>query len=399
MIKQIIESKSVEIHFQPIVSIRTKKIYAFEALTRCTYMENFIPPNELFELAKKEDLIIELDELTRTMAIEKFKEYHLKNNDLVLFLNFESTMINKYEENNNRNSFVKKINSLKIPSKNFVLEVKEDEITNTKALKKFCSTYKEMGFSIALDDFGTGSSTFDRINLIRPDIIKIDRSLFTDIKTNQINKEIVKAISKMSHNLGIRVLGEGVEDEHAICLGLKSTINLFQGFYFAKPTSQISDDDINTIVKKIITIGKDFKARNIAGINKKREVISKYDLIANEMFNKINSLEDSHKILEDEFYKHQDIEAIYLIDSLSSKQINDTMVSKNINDKFKPTKCGDEHYLKEYYYITLESKQGIFLSPKYISYATGNICKTFAKRFSLGNKSCILCLDIVVEGK
>lgn len=399
MIKQIIESKSVEIYFQAIVSIRTKKVYAFEALTRCVYMGNFIPPNELFELAKKEDLIIELDELTRTLAIEKFKKYHLENNDLVLFLNFESTMINKYEENENRNSFVRKINSLEIPAKNFVLEIKEDEITNTKALKKFCSTYKEMGFSIALDDFGTGSSTFDRINLIRPDIIKIDKSLFTDVKTNQINKEIVKAIAKMSHNLGIRVLGEGVEDEHAICLGLKSTINLFQGYYFAKPASKISNQDIKEIVKKIITIGKDFKERNIAGINKKREVINKYTLIANKMLEQISCLECSYEILKNEFSKYENIEAIYLIDSLSSKQINDTIIKKNINDKFKATKSNDEHYLKEYYYITLESKQGIFLSQKYISYASGNICKTFAKRFVLGDKSCILCLDIVIEGR
>lgn len=399
MIKQIIESKSVEIYFQAIVSIRTKKVYAFEALTRCIYMGNFIPPNELFELAKKEDLIIELDELTRTLAIEKFKKYHLENNDLVLFLNFESTMINKYEENENRNSFVRKINSLGIPAKNFVLEIKEDEITNTKALKKFCSTYKEMGFSIALDDFGTGSSTFDRINLIRPDIIKIDKSLFTDVKTNQINKEIVKAIAKMSHNLGIRVLGEGVEDEHAICLGLKSTINLFQGYYFAKPALEISNQDIKEIVKKIITIGKDFKERNIAGINKKREVINKYTLIANKMLEQISCLECSYEILKNEFSKYENIEAIYLIDSLSSKQINDTIIKKNINDKFKATKSNDEHYLKEYYYITLESKQGIFLSQKYISYASGNICKTFAKRFVLGDKSCILCLDIVIEGR
>ena len=57
------------------------------------------------------------------------------------------------------------------------------------------------------------------------------------MKTNQFNKEIVKAISKMSHNLGIRVLGEGVEDEHAICLGLKSTINLLQAVEVRKRSS------------------------------------------------------------------------------------------------------------------------------------------------------------------
>ena len=85
-----------------------------------------------------------------------------------------------------------------------------------------------------------------------------------------------------------------------------------------------------------------------------------------------------------------------MIDVDSSKQIHDTIID-NKNERFTPSKDGDEHYLKEYFYITLESKQGIFLSPNYVSYASGNICKTFAKRFELKNKSYIICIDIVIK--
>jgi len=85
-----------------------------------------------------------------------------------------------------------------------------------------------------------------------------------------------------------------------------------------------------------------------------------------------------------------------LIDERSSKQIHDTVMNESFNSRFKPTKEGEEHYLKEYYYITQESKKGIFLSQKYISFASGNICKTFAKKFEKNNQSYILCLDIAV---
>ena len=82
MIKEIIKEELVEIHFQPIVSIRSKQLYAFEALTRCTYKGEVIPPYELFNLAIDANLNLELDVLTRNKSIEKFKEYYLKNNEL-----------------------------------------------------------------------------------------------------------------------------------------------------------------------------------------------------------------------------------------------------------------------------------------------------------------------------
>ena len=96
MIKEIINKELIEIHFQPIVSIRSKKLYAFEALTRCTYKGEVIPPYELFKLAIDANLNLELDVLTRNKSIEKFKNYYLQNNELILFLNFEPSLINNF---------------------------------------------------------------------------------------------------------------------------------------------------------------------------------------------------------------------------------------------------------------------------------------------------------------
>lgn len=396
MIKEIINKGLVEIHFQPIVSIRSKKIYAFEALTRCSYNDVSIAPNELFNMAKNENLILELDVLTRNKAIEKFKKYYLENNDLILFLNFESSLIDNFDKERNNYCFMEIINKLEIPYKNFMIEIKEDEILNTKALEDFCLYYKELGFTIALDDFGTGNSTFDRINVIKPDLIKIDKSLFQNIKNNLINKEIVTAIAKMSHNLGIRVLAEGVEDKDAICVAMESNINLFQGYYFCKPINELNEFQINEIILIIIEIGNIFKKRTIDTINEKRALVSNYCNVSNNIVEQFIYILQTENIMLAELNKYVDLEAIYLIDVKTSRQIHDTVIN-NTNERFKPSKDGDEHYLKEYYYITLESKQGIYLSNNYISYATGNICKTFARRFELEKESYIICLDIIIK--
>ena len=396
MIKEIINKELIEIHFQPIVSIRSKKLYAFEALTRCTYKGEVIPPYELFKLAIDANLNLELDVLTRNKSIEKFKKYYLENNELILFLNFEPSLINNFNAQEQNYCFTQAIDNVEIPYKNFILEIKEDEISNTKALKEFCAYYKELGFAIALDDFGTGNSTFDRINVIKPDLIKIDKSLFVDTKNNHINREIIKSIARMGHNLGIRVLAEGVEDEDAICLALKSNVNLFQGYYFSKPVFDLDTFLMDKIILKMNDIGTIFRRMTLDSISKKRDLVNNYNLLSNEIIEQIVDISDSEIILKKVLKKHNDLEAFYLIDVDSSKQIHDTVID-NKNERFIPSKNGDEHYLKEYFYITLESKQGIFLSPNYVSYATGNICKTFAKRFELKNKSYIICIDIVMK--
>jgi EAL domain-containing protein (putative c-di-GMP-specific phosphodiesterase class I) len=396
MIREIIKNKLVEIYFQPIVSIRSKRLYAFEALTRCTYHNEDIPPNVLFDLANKANLSLELDVLTRNKSIEKFKEYYLKNNDLLLFLNFESSLINNFDKKIKASCFTKTIKKFGIPYKNFMIEIKEDEIENTQALEEFCAYYRELGFTIALDDFGTGNSTFNRINVIKPDLIKIDKSLFQNIKDNQINKEIIKSIAKMSHNLGIRVLAEGVEDSDAVCVAMKSYINLFQGYYFCKPSKDLNQNQIETIFSTITHIGDLFRKSTLTSISNKRVLINNYCTVSSIIIEQFISIENTYQIMINELNKYIDLEAIYLIDAKTSKQINDTVIN-NTNDRFQATKNGDEHYLKEYYYITLESRHGIHLSNKYISYATGNICKTFARKFKIRNESYIICLDIIIK--
>jgi len=396
MIEHIIKHDLLEIYFQPIVSIRNKKICAYEALTRCTYHGINIPPEKIFEAAKQKNLLFEIDVLTRKKAIDKFHSYYLKDKELILFLNFESTYIDTFTVNHNEYGFSDKIKELNIPTQNFMLEVKEDEIKNSQGLIDFCSFYKDMGFLIALDDFGTGNSNFNRINIIKPALIKIDKSLFVDIKNNQINKEIVGSISNMCKNIGIQVLAEGVEDKNSINVGMKKGIDLFQGYYFSRAVNFLDELDADKILSKILFMGDYFRTNILMGVKRKRKAIEDYSLLAENIINKINSINELNNLLEEEYINHENIEAFYLIDAKSSKQINNTVINIKKNTRFKPNSHGDEHYFKEYYYLTLEARKCIFLSQKYISLASGNICKTFAKKFTKDEQSYILCLDIVV---
>jgi EAL domain-containing protein (putative c-di-GMP-specific phosphodiesterase class I) len=398
MIKELIKKELIEVHLQAIVSIRTKRVYGFEALCRCTYDGMNISPNKLFYLAKKEGMLFELDKFARVQAIKKFSTYYRKNQELLLFLNFESNLINDGIYLKEDQEFIHLIDEYKIPYSNLLLEIKEDEIFDSENLDKFCINFKEKGFLIVLDDFGIGSSNFDRINLVRPDIIKIDKALFHNIKDNHINQEVIRAIASMSSSIGTRALAEGVEELEAITICMSMGINLFQGFFFHKPQSTFSSKDFFEVLGKVDSVGSIFKNEILESLNEKRTMISLYNKIIESMTSKISTTLNVEAIFYNNIEEFDNVEAVYIIDEKNSKQIGETLISKNVSKSFRPNKHGDEHYLKEYYYITKETKEGTYLSDKYISYATGNICKTFAKKISVNNEEYIICIDIVIKG-
>jgi len=392
MITQLIQENKIEIFFQPIVSIKNKKIFAFEALTRA-YDENndFISPMYLFEQAKKENISHTLDSYVRELALEKFIPYHKKNKEVLLFLNFESSFIDSEEYD----TFITTVKKYNICSSNIVLEIKEDEIKDNHSIKKFVDLYRKNGFIIAIDDFGTGYSSFDRLSLIKPDIVKMDRSLIFNINQNFINSEILTAVSNMCHKIGAIVLAEGVEEKKEILSCMEKDIDIFQGFYFSKPKKDV-DLNLNThLLKSIEDIGVHYKQNISDIINNKKLLHKESQNLSKEISHLFNA---SHNTITQEvkkiIAKHKKLEAIYTIEFTTGIQKNDTIINVKENTLFNATKDGHDHTLKEYYFIAKNSSRCDYLSGTYVSRASGNMCITYSSITMIQGIKYILCLDI-----
>ncbi|MEA3499264.1 MAG: EAL domain-containing protein [Campylobacterota bacterium] len=394
MIQQLIDNKQIEIFFQPIVSIKDKRIFAFEALTRA-YDENkaLIYPMYIFEQAKKENLSNVLDRYVRELAIKKFQQFHKEDKRILLFLNFESSIIDS-EESDNLVEIVKEHN---INPSNIAIEIKEDSVKDNNSLVKFVSTYRQMGFIIAIDDFGTGYSSFDRLALIKPDIVKVDRSIIYDINNNFINSEILKAISNMCHKIGAIVLAEGVESKNEVLSCLKKDIDIFQGFYFSKPKKSINQQTKETIFTLINNIGSEYKGIVKKHMIKKEQILKESQSLTKDVLSiLVKQKSDSIEKLKEIIFKNEKLEAIYLINLELGIQVGDTIINNEENTLFSPTKDSHDHNLKEYFFIAKESSRGDYLSGKYISKASGHMCRTYSKKIELNGKNKIICLDVIL---
>ena len=120
MINELLQNRQIEIYLQPIVSIKDNKVFAYEALTRATdRYDEPISPLYLFEQAKKEDMAAKLDEYVRELALVKFQSYLLEDSELLLFVKFDSSVIEKEQGMD----FISTVYKHNIAPKNIVVSI------------------------------------------------------------------------------------------------------------------------------------------------------------------------------------------------------------------------------------------------------------------------------------
>lgn len=401
-LETIIRKKSLHTHFQPIVSIKKKKIIGFEALSRGIDPESGqeIPPFFLFSVAQKCDKIVELDRACREKALEAFGNLHHKNPDLLLFLNFDTSMVDMGIVGSG--NLLRMVREKDINPGNIVIEMVESRVRNFSELCRFIDNHRKYGFLIALDDFGAGHSNLERISVIKPEIIKIDRSLIQNVHTEFFKQEILKAIIKLTDQLGVMVLSEGVETYEEVMKTLELDTDLLQGYYFStpQPLKELSLTEVNA---KIQQTASDFFKNVITRIKISKEHFNNCQALGFSILSELKDLKDENIKLERELKNmissYSIIECAYLLDE-SGRQISSTIMNNghihNLKNSqlFRPAELGDDHSLKDYY-VYIQAGLGRFITDPYISLATGSLCRTISVSFTTrGNNKRILCLDM-----
>jgi EAL domain-containing protein (putative c-di-GMP-specific phosphodiesterase class I) len=123
-----------------------------------------------------------------------------------------------------------------VPAAQLCLELTETAFVGEWGdLQETLSALSKLGVRVALDDFGTGYSSLTHLQRLRVDILKIDRSFVAQIGRSPRDREIVAAVTAMSHALGITVVGEGIETSHQLDTLAGLECDQGQGFLLARP--------------------------------------------------------------------------------------------------------------------------------------------------------------------
>ncbi len=96
-------------------------------------------------------------------------------------------------------------------------------------------TLNDMGLQLSIDDFGTGYSSMSYLKRLPVDALKIDKSFVLDLARNREDEIIVRSTIDLAHNLGLKVVAEGVEDQQSLAILQGYCCDLAQGYYFSRP--------------------------------------------------------------------------------------------------------------------------------------------------------------------
>ncbi|WP_245832249.1 EAL domain-containing protein [Oceanospirillum sanctuarii] len=216
--------------FQPIVSASQQKTVAYEALVRGINGE---PAGTIFQHVSEENLY-QFDQACRVTAIKKAVEIGLAEQDARLNLNFTPNAV--YQPELCIRTTLEAAKKYGFPLEKIVFEVTEgEEVRDKQHLVNIIDAYKKMGFRTAIDDFGAGYSGLNLLADYEPETIKLDRELIIDIHKHPRKQAIIRGIIMVCDELNLELLAEGVELREEYEWLRNQGIDLFQGFYFARP--------------------------------------------------------------------------------------------------------------------------------------------------------------------
>jgi EAL domain-containing protein (putative c-di-GMP-specific phosphodiesterase class I) len=216
--------------YQPIVDVTQRRIFGYEGLMRSREAE--LPhPGAVLDAAERLDRVLELGGKIRGLIAQDLRD---APPDAVLFVNLHLRDLLD-------DDLLTQTSPLTPYSTRVVLEVTERaNLTEVPGVGQRIALLREMGFRIAVDDLGAGYAGLSSFALLEPEIVKLDMSLVRNIHLSETKTKIVRSMINLAKDMGIQVVGEGVEVAAEADALVELGCDLLQGYYYGKPTDPFS---------------------------------------------------------------------------------------------------------------------------------------------------------------
>jgi len=229
-LKSAIRKKRIDVHYQPIVDLRTGSAVGFEALARWQLGDRRIPPNAFIDLAEKIGLIQPLTELVTSTALSELAEVLSSSPTLYVSINVSTADLQTARFPQHLEACCRK---LRISPQQVRIEITERHLIGTTTARKTLKSLRHAGHAIYIDDFGTGYSNLSYLQKFDVDALKIDKSFIDAIGRDSASSLIAPHVISMAQHLGIEVIAEGVEQESQAAYLLAHGVLYAQGWLYA----------------------------------------------------------------------------------------------------------------------------------------------------------------------
>ncbi|WP_124748934.1 EAL domain-containing protein [Alteromonas facilis] len=237
LIRQGLRDNLFTVFYQPKVDITSGKLVSMEALVRFEHpQKGIVSPNQFIPLAEQTGQIVEIGEQVLRKACEDTKRWVQEG----LFTGRVAVNISakQFELPDLDDRIDQILRQVGLSPLHLECEITEGTLMeNPEQGLKLMQRLRERGIHLALDDFGTGYSSLAYLKRFPLNTLKIDKAFIDDIAESSVDRHMAAAIINIAHNLGLKVVAEGVEQEKQLSILRRYDCEMIQGYLYSKPLS------------------------------------------------------------------------------------------------------------------------------------------------------------------
>ncbi len=239
-LRTALQSRQLDVHYQPIVNIESHRVVALEALLRWKHPSHgYVRPERFVSIAEEAGLIVPIGDFVLQRVVEDAVRWRQAGSTLVpIAFNVSAVQLQRSNLAENISRLTRQHG---LEPSLLQVELTEGAVferrdaRNRDASPDVVASLRELGVRIAIDDFGIGYSSLSYLKRWRVDALKIDRSFVRDLVTDLSDLAIVSAIIAMARHLHIEVVAEGIEGWQQLEKLRQLGCTYAQGYLFARP--------------------------------------------------------------------------------------------------------------------------------------------------------------------
>ena len=250
-LRTAIKEQQFCLYFQPIVNHKNNVINKAEVLVRWLHpTKGIISPDQFIPLAEETGLMIELGDWIFKTAVRQMQQWQKTiNADFALSINVSPVQF--LHKDNIIKQWLTFLKENHISSQNINIEITEGLLLDANNIvNEQLQLLVEHDIKVSLDDFGTGYSSLSYLKKFDIDYLKIDKSFVDNLATDKNDQALCQAIIVMAHQLGMKVIAEGVETKEQSNLLIQAGCDFIQGYYFAKPMPSLEFEQYTATFKQ-----------------------------------------------------------------------------------------------------------------------------------------------------
>lgn len=249
-LRRAIDTRSLHLAYQPVVSRGESRVTKFEALVRWTHPQRGeIGPGRFVPLAETHGLIGRLGSYVLTEALDQLLRWRQAGDTLgnrSMGVNISRAQL---DDPGLVDEILGALRDRGLPPSSLMIEVTESALAgDSQAALDTVRALSAAGVQIALDDFGVGQSSLASLTELPLDVLKLDRSLVHDVSGSPQRVAIMSAVSQIAKTLDLQVVAEGIETEDEAEITTQLGCDLGQGWFYARPTNP---DELPAVVAAV----------------------------------------------------------------------------------------------------------------------------------------------------